>query len=153
MVIVPIIADEHETQHVGQQARDPPPERLEVGAIWRSELQHHDGDDHGEHPVAEGFQAGGAYLAGWRRWGGLVLHKPLSPSLRVRALLYLVGKPRAAASSSACFMMAPPRSTRRPTSPASACGTTPVIQTSRLRPSPSATTWNTAGRWTHGRRP
>src|SRR5258708_40109936 len=100
MVIVPLIADEHETQHVDQQPRDPPPERVEVGAIWRSELPHHDGDDHGEHHVAEGFQAGGGYLPGWGTSERLVLHKPLSPSLRVRRLPLLACEPHAAASSS-----------------------------------------------------
>ncbi len=57
MVIVPVNADERETQHVDQQPWDPIPQRVEGGARRRPELQHHYGNNHGEHPIAEAFQA------------------------------------------------------------------------------------------------
>jgi len=40
----------------GRFSSDGPDRRAIAGA--RPELQYHDGDDHGEHPIAEAFQAG-----------------------------------------------------------------------------------------------
>jgi hypothetical protein len=87
MVIVPVNADGREAQHVDQQARDQRLERLEAVAGWGPEFQHHDGDDHGKHGVAEAFQACGTHLAWWVRLGLLVFHASLPPSLRDSAPL------------------------------------------------------------------
>jgi hypothetical protein len=63
-VIIPVHADQCEAQHVNQQPWDQCLQRLGGVADWGPEFEHHDGDDHREHPVAEGFQACGAQLAG-----------------------------------------------------------------------------------------
>ena len=58
MMVVPVDAEVNETQHVGQKDRQ---QRFQRGDVERSalrhfQLQHHDGDDDGQHAVAEGFQ-------------------------------------------------------------------------------------------------
>src|SRR5579872_236277 len=86
MVIIPVGADERETQYVDQQARDQRLERGEGVARRRPEFEHHDGDDDGEHPVAEGFQASGTHFAwGLRCYGWFVVHVPRPPSLGASA--------------------------------------------------------------------
>ena len=42
----------------GQENRQQRAERGQVGAVRHLHFQHHDGDDDGEHAVAEGFEPG-----------------------------------------------------------------------------------------------
>src|SRR5579862_1450508 len=69
MVVVPVNADVNETESVNQEDGKDRAEGGQAGSAWRMHFQHHDGDDDGEDPVAEGFQAAfihAAYLE-WRR--------------------------------------------------------------------------------------
>src|SRR5665647_72089 len=63
VVVVPVDGDEHEAQDVTEEHRDETgvdeitEDRDVCFAECRgAELQHHDGDDDGEHAIAEGFQ-------------------------------------------------------------------------------------------------
>src|SRR5436305_648510 len=56
VVVVPVDADEGEAEQVAQEHGDQRPERGQVRPRWYLELQHHDGDDDGDHAVAERFE-------------------------------------------------------------------------------------------------
>jgi len=56
VVIVPVDADVHETQHVAQEHRQQRQQRIDRLTVRDLHLQHHDGDDDGDHPVAECFE-------------------------------------------------------------------------------------------------
>jgi len=67
MVVVPVNADVDEAQHVAQEHW---PQRQQVGqlfAVRHFDLQHHDGDDDGEHTIAEGFES--VLVHGRYGWG------------------------------------------------------------------------------------
>src|SRR5215469_17023749 len=55
MMIVPINSHVDEAQDVTQKDGSYRAQRLQVQAVRHLHLQHHDGDDHSEHAVAEGF--------------------------------------------------------------------------------------------------
>src|SRR5437588_10251683 len=75
VVVVPVDADEREAQHVDQESREPLPEIVEGRPRRRPQLEHHDGDDHGHHPVAERLQPVGLLLGrGACRSAGGVVH-------------------------------------------------------------------------------
>jgi hypothetical protein len=57
MVVVPVDAQEEEAQHVAQEDREQRPEREEVRAVRHLQLQDHDRDQDGDHPVAERLHA------------------------------------------------------------------------------------------------
>jgi hypothetical protein len=57
MMIVPVDADIDEAQHIAQEHREQRPQIGEAGAVRHLHLQHHDGDDDGEHTVAERLQS------------------------------------------------------------------------------------------------
>src|SRR6266571_6483445 len=56
VVVVPVDADIHEAQDVGEQGRSKRRERGEVRAVRRLQLQNHDRDDDSDHAVAERFE-------------------------------------------------------------------------------------------------
>ena len=56
VMVVPVDADVDEAQHVAQEHREQRLQRGQIGAVRHLQFQHHDGDDDGEHAVAEGFQ-------------------------------------------------------------------------------------------------
>src|SRR5262245_4075551 len=58
MVVVPVDADVHETQHVTEKDREQRAERVELAPMRRPHFEHHDGDDDGDHAVAEGLEPG-----------------------------------------------------------------------------------------------
>ena len=53
VMIVPVDAENHEAQHVGEEHRHDRLQRRPVGAVRHLELQHHDRDEDGDHAVAE----------------------------------------------------------------------------------------------------
>ena len=57
VVIVPIDAHVNEAEDVAQEHGCKRRQVLPIGAVRHLQFQHHDGDDDGQHPVAEGFQA------------------------------------------------------------------------------------------------
>ena len=57
VVVVPVDADVDEAQHVAQEDRQQRAAApAQVVAVRHLQLQHHDGDDDGEHAVAEGLE-------------------------------------------------------------------------------------------------
>jgi hypothetical protein len=62
MMVVPVDPDEREAQKVDQQRREPVAQGGETSPGRRPQLKGHDGDDHREHAVAEGFHTGGLGL-------------------------------------------------------------------------------------------
>ena len=56
MVIVPVDANINETQDISEKNGQHRPQRLHGAALRHSHLQHHDGDDDRDHPVAERLQ-------------------------------------------------------------------------------------------------
>src|SRR5580765_5933825 len=56
MVIAPIDLDEDKTQHVAEEDREKRAQRSPARVLGRFEFQHHDGDDDGQHAVAECFE-------------------------------------------------------------------------------------------------
>ena len=57
MVVIPIDGDDDEAQDVGEEDRQQGIERAQVGAVWHSQLQHHDGDEDRDHSIAEGVES------------------------------------------------------------------------------------------------
>ena len=62
-MVVPIDADIDEAQHVAGENWQHRQKRRQIDAVGHFQLQHHDGDDDGEHAVAEGFEAVGLHPA------------------------------------------------------------------------------------------
>jgi hypothetical protein len=56
MVVVPVDAQIDEAEHIAQKHRRQGAEGGEGRAMGHFQFQHHDGDQDGDHPVAEGFQ-------------------------------------------------------------------------------------------------
>jgi hypothetical protein len=63
VVVVPVDSDVDEAEDVAEKDRHQRNERLRVGALRNFHLQHHDGDDDGDHSVAECFQASFVHAA------------------------------------------------------------------------------------------
>ena len=63
MVVVPVDAEIDEAQQITQELRHQRFQRGEFDTVRHFQFQHHDGDDDGEHAVAEGFEP-------------VLLHKP-----------------------------------------------------------------------------
>jgi hypothetical protein len=57
VVIVPIDADVDEAQDVTENDRPVAEQRVPARVVRRLEFQHHDRDDHGDHPVGESFES------------------------------------------------------------------------------------------------
>ena len=57
MMIVPIDAEVDETQHLAEKNRNQRAQGRRVRAERRPQLQHHDGDDDGDHAITEGFHS------------------------------------------------------------------------------------------------
>ena len=57
VVVVPIDAEEDVAQHVGEKEGQDRPQRRQVAAVRRLKVEHHDGDEDGDHAVAERFEA------------------------------------------------------------------------------------------------
>jgi len=77
VVVVPVDADVDEAQHVREEHRHERRQCVNVLAVRRMQLEHHDRDDHGNHPVAECLEAPLVHLetpgpAGRWRCGSLV---------------------------------------------------------------------------------
>src|SRR5205823_3731999 len=64
MVVVPVDRGEDEAQHVRQERRRERRECRGIRSVRHLELEHHDGDDDGDHAVAERLEAalGHAYF-------------------------------------------------------------------------------------------
>src|SRR5215217_7255830 len=56
VVVIPIDAKVDEAQHVAQEYRDHWHQSLDALAVGHLHLQHHDGDEDGEHAITERFQ-------------------------------------------------------------------------------------------------
>src|SRR5260370_36199421 len=56
MVVVPVNAEKNKAEHVAQKDRNKRTQDFQVRSLGDFQLQHHDGDDDGNHAVAEGFQ-------------------------------------------------------------------------------------------------
>ena len=56
MVVVPVDAEEHVAQHVGEERWRELPRGGQSDVVRHFQLQHHDRDDDGEHAVAEGLE-------------------------------------------------------------------------------------------------
>src|SRR5512146_1617852 len=56
VVVVPIDANVNEAQHVAQEYRDQWHESIDALAAGHLQLQHHAGDDDGDHAIAERFE-------------------------------------------------------------------------------------------------
>ena len=57
MMVVPVDADIEKAQHVVKKHRQQRLQRGQVVAVRHLQFQHHDGDDDGEHAIAEGFES------------------------------------------------------------------------------------------------
>src|SRR5687767_7715998 len=57
MMIVPVNAEEDEAQCVGQKCRQQRNKRRHIGAVRYLQIQHHDGNDYGDHAIAKCFQS------------------------------------------------------------------------------------------------
>ena len=55
VMVVPVDADVDEAQYIAQEHRDQWRKSLDALAMRRLQLQHHDGDDDGDHAGAECF--------------------------------------------------------------------------------------------------
>src|SRR6516225_2187858 len=62
MMVVPVDPDDHETQDVDEQLREPAAQVGEAAAGRCPQSERHDSDDHCEHAVAEGLQPAGLGL-------------------------------------------------------------------------------------------
>src|SRR5262245_24791456 len=82
MMIVPVDAENDETQNVTEEDRRDWSQRREVRPDWYAQLEHHDRDDYRDHAITEGFQA----IAGHLRLG--ILTRPFIVILK-RSRLYL----------------------------------------------------------------
>ena len=56
VMVVPVDPQHHEAEEIGEEGRNKGAQRLEVRAVRRFELKHHDGDEHRHHAVAERFE-------------------------------------------------------------------------------------------------
>jgi hypothetical protein len=56
VVIVPEYSDIREAERISQKYRQDRPERGKIGARGHFHVQHHDGDDDGNHAIRECFQ-------------------------------------------------------------------------------------------------
>ena len=61
MMIHPHNGDYEKAQKVAEKLGSQAAQRTERGVARNLQLQHHDGDDHGDHAVAESFKAVGAH--------------------------------------------------------------------------------------------
>ena len=59
VVIVPVDPDVDEAEDVREEERENREECREIIAMRDTKLEHHDGDENGNHAVAEGLEAGG----------------------------------------------------------------------------------------------
>jgi len=57
MVIVPIDADEDKAHYIGQEHRDDRCENHCIDPLGHLNLENHDGDDHRDYTITEGFQS------------------------------------------------------------------------------------------------
>src|SRR6516164_4400346 len=57
VMIVPVNTYHHETQDVDEKRRDAVAQRLPIRMSGLLQVEGHDRDDHGHHPVAEGLDA------------------------------------------------------------------------------------------------
>jgi hypothetical protein len=57
MMVAPVDADKNKTKHIAQEYRDERAKRGQVSSVRHLQFQHHDGDDDGEHTIAERFQS------------------------------------------------------------------------------------------------
>ena len=53
VMVVPVDADEHEAEHVGQEYRNQRPQGVPRHLVRDVELEHHDRDEDGDNAVAE----------------------------------------------------------------------------------------------------
>src|SRR5271166_789255 len=91
MVIVPVYRHIDEAQHVAEEGRRRPLESAEADIIRRFQLEDHDGDDHGDHAIAECSEP-------------ILFHcpsAPLSDASRPRTHIVLGPPPIASAASAA----------------------------------------------------
>jgi hypothetical protein len=56
VMVVPIDTEIDEAQNVAEEHGDQRQQRLDAFAVGHLHLQHHDGDDDGDHAVAESFK-------------------------------------------------------------------------------------------------
>lgn len=56
MMVVPVDTEVDKAQYVTQKHRDQGQQHMNVFAMRHLQFQHHDGDDDGDHAIAEGFQ-------------------------------------------------------------------------------------------------
>ena len=67
VMVVPVDRQHHERQHIGEKNRHERCECRRIGAVRDFHLEHHDGDDHGDHAVAERFEPSLAHVR-YLRW-------------------------------------------------------------------------------------
>jgi hypothetical protein len=56
MMIVPVNADVDKAEHIAHEYRKQGVQRGRIISVRHFHFQHHDGDDDGDHAIAEGFQ-------------------------------------------------------------------------------------------------
>src|SRR5207237_5344920 len=66
MVIAPVDAEEDEAENVGEEEREERLECAQISAVRHVQLEDHDGDEDGDHAVAEGFEARACHAASVR---------------------------------------------------------------------------------------
>src|SRR2546423_7175911 len=73
VMVVPVDRDEHEAEEIDGELRNERPQVVQAASVWWTKAEDHDRDDHGDHAVAERFEATGAHRrltlpgAGWSR--------------------------------------------------------------------------------------
>ena len=55
-MVIPKNADVGEAERIGEEHRQPGPECGKIGALRRFYVQHHDGDDDGNHSISESLE-------------------------------------------------------------------------------------------------
>ena len=56
VVVVPVDAEDDKAEDVGEKDRHERFKRVDVGPFGDVKLEHHDGDEDGDHPIAERLQ-------------------------------------------------------------------------------------------------
>jgi hypothetical protein len=56
VMVIPKDPNIGEAECIGEEHRQPGTERGKIGSLWRFYVQHHDGDDDGNHSIRESLE-------------------------------------------------------------------------------------------------
>src|SRR5438105_1709389 len=93
VMVVPIDAEKHEAQDVGQENRHERSQRLDAGAFGNFQLQNHDRDQDRDHAIAECFEPALRHLNSLPRLPSIIsptFYRPRSSQMKPYRTLALV---------------------------------------------------------------